>query len=251
MSAVPAPVVTRRSPPAAWEAAFLIGVFPPGSPLRWAKVQLFSGGPPGRHCLSAVEGLDGPAAQLVVEADGAAVRTSAVELDREALRFDEGGWSVRAPGVDWTGDWPSLELTVGTPAVEASTETREVLWWLRRPRLLSYWTGFGPLRWNGVEGVGLVERAWGAATRFDPARLGTLPWHWDVLAFPDGSACAGLAVGAGGRLRGLRSGGTVPGEAFGRGRGVAVRVTRWSHDEGRRGPAGGRGRVGGGGGPRA
>jgi len=58
--------LARRSPPAGWEAYFLIGVFPIESSLRWLKVQLYSGA--ARHSLAAVEGMDRTPQRLIVAA---------------------------------------------------------------------------------------------------------------------------------------------------------------------------------------
>ena len=58
--------LARRSPPAGWEAYFLIGVFPAESSLRWLKVQLYSGA--ARHSLAAVEGMDRTPQRLIVAA---------------------------------------------------------------------------------------------------------------------------------------------------------------------------------------
>jgi len=212
----------RRSPPAAWEAYFLIGIFPPPAPVLWCKVQLFSGRRPGRHSLSAIEGMDGGPEKLVLVGT-----EDAVTEHRSPAGFSAqpDRWDVRADGLRWTGDFPALRLEIDEPRLSAATATHEVLRWIRVPRVLTYWTAFGMLTLTGdagiAAGVGLVEHAWGADTRADPLRASPRAWQWDVLAFDDGSACAGLSVG--GRPA-LRSGGRVPGESFATGWGSRIRV---------------------------
>jgi hypothetical protein len=215
----------RHSPPAEWEGFFLIGLFPGG---EWCKVQLFSGGPPTRVCLSAVEGMDGPGAtMLILQGTRAGVAKHESRADELVRAAD--GWDVRAPGLRWEGTLEGMDLAIDEPRVHARVSCGpdpDILWWFRWRHRLAYWTAFGTLEWNGRKGVALVEQAWGAATRVNLARHAPR-WHWDVLVFDDGSACAGL----GSSLGPLRSGGRLPGEPFQQGRGLRVRRLaddRWS-----------------------
>jgi len=79
--------------------------------------------------------------------------------------------------------------------VTAETRAREHLLWLRLPRVLTYWTAFGELRFEGPlgsgAGLGLVEHAFGAAIPFDLGRVRT-GWQWDVLRIDQGGFAAGL-----------------------------------------------------------
>ncbi|MCW5828803.1 MAG: hypothetical protein KIT79_05755 [Deltaproteobacteria bacterium] len=239
------PAVLRRcSPPAAWEAFFLIGIFPAGSSLKWTKVQLFSGGrTPGRHCVSALEAMDGTIGEeLILFGHENGVEEVRRKLPRETFDRSRDGWGLRTEtGLDWQGTWPSLTLTSREPGFVARTRSRDVLWWIHMQPVLSYWGVFGSLEFekNGSRhtGLGIVEHAWGGEVPFDPGRLSPGRWQWDVLAFEDGTACAGLATSLFGRNLGLRSGGTAPGTAFQYGRGMKVRVSEWEILDGRRTPS--------------
>jgi hypothetical protein len=255
----------RRSPPSAWEAYFLIGIFPghdggltrdaelrtpsrsaPHTPggnggLRWSKLHLFSGGAgAGRHCLSAVEALDGPPERLLLRATGAEVIADRRPLAADELQRPREGWDVRASGLIWTGPFPDLHLGIADPRITAEAHPRDVLWWVRLPRVLSYWSAFGPLVWEGPDGrsagLGIVEHAWGADTRLDVARLAPRRWHWDVLSFSDGGFAAGLALGIGPSLLGPRSGGRIGEGPFAYGRGIQVEILSHREEKGRRVP---------------
>jgi hypothetical protein len=239
----------RRSPPAAWEAYLLIGVFPAGAPLRWCKVQLFSGGRhPGRVCLSALEEMTGPGRRLLLfgREDGV------VERDETAfpygdLRAAAGRWDVSLPGLGWAGALASLELSVETPAVHAVTRSTDVLFWIDLPFVLTYFSAFGEVAvetpWGRAVGLGVVEHAWGADSPFDPRRLAPRAWHWDVLALGAAAGVAGLEVGPRGRRLPLRSGGVVPEVGFVTGRGLRTEVTGWQEQEGRAVPVEWRGEL--------
>src|SRR5262249_42011310 len=143
-----------------------------------------------------------------------------------------------APGLAWRGDFPALDLELtppeGTPA-RASWRAGEVLRWIRIPRVLSYWSAFGPLdleRATRARGLGIVEHAWGAATRLDVTRLAPRRWQWDVLRLGDASFAAGLALGApwsrSGPLRGPHGGLCVAPRGLERVRGVRIDVHDWT-----------------------
>lgn len=238
----------RRAPPSAWEAYFLIGLFPDGSPLRFAKLHLFSGGArPDRHCLSAVEALDGPAERLLLRATSERVELDRRPLAQGELRRARHAWDVHTRELAWNGRFPGLRLSWPEAEIDASMRPRDLFFWARIPRVLSYWSGFGPLVWNGpegrCEGLGVVEHAWGADTRLDVARFAPRRWHWDVLACDDGTFAAGLAAAPiGDRLVGLRSGGTVGGRMC-TGRGLSADVVAWREEKGRRVPARWRGAI--------
>jgi hypothetical protein len=238
----------RRSPPNAWEAYFLIGIFPAKSALRWCKLHLFSGGARrDRHCLSAAEAIDGPPERLLLRATADRVEAERRVLRRDELLRSDGGWEIRSGGLYWGGSFPDLRLSIPDAGIGASMRPRDVVFWARLPRVLSYWGAFGPLAWDGpegrCEGLGVVEHAWGADTRLDVARFAPGRWQWDVLACDDGTFAAGLAVAPfGERLVGLRSGGNVGGEA-GHGRGMKTDVVEWGEEKGRRVPARWRGAI--------
>src|SRR5262249_6967533 len=149
------------------------------------------------------------------------------------------GFDVAAPTLRWSGPFPSLELRVDQPTLVARTESRDAMWWIRVPRLLSYWSAFGPVEFvcgdERVRGLGVVEHAWGAETRLDVARYLPGRWHWDVLAFDDGRWCAALALAVGRTFFGIGSG-RVEGQQNRRSWGYALRVDEWSEPEGRRIP---------------
>ncbi|MBI2897320.1 MAG: hypothetical protein HYY06_27430 [Deltaproteobacteria bacterium] len=234
--------LARRAPPAAWEAYFLIGVFPEASPLRWCKVQIFSGGRDlGRTCLSAIEGMDGPGRLLVLAGRSGSIEERSRLLRQGELQRSPDGWHVRLDGLDWAGSYPELRLDCSDPGFRADTRTEERLVWLRLPRVLTYWSAFGSVDWEGADGrargAGIVEHAWGADSRLPVTRLAPSWWHWDVLAFDDGSTAAGLAVAFAGQLRGVRGGGRITGEPFAIGRGPSIRVLDWTDQAARPVPA--------------
>jgi hypothetical protein len=209
-----------RCPPAAWEAYLLVGVFPVGERLRWCKVHQFVGrARPRWHCVSAVEALDGPGETVVLVGGASGVRKHPRGAD--------------APRLEW-GPAPETHLVLEEPQVEATARVRELGWWARIPRVLSYATGFGDLAWKDeqgtVRGVGLVEHAWGAAVPVDVAALAPRRWQWDVLALEGGGTMASLTLGGVGvRVMG-RAG---EGEAFATGWRARVRVREWKEAEGR------------------
>ncbi len=230
----------RRVPPAAWEAYFLIAIFPEGAAHRWAKVHAFVGrARPGRHCLSAVEALDGPGEVAVLVGDEGGVTRRLRPADERTCERAPGEWRLDAPGLAWMG-YPETRLTLDDPRIEVHATVRpaDVGWWARIPRVLSYFTGFGELSWrdDGGEsrGVCLLERAWGADAPIDVARLAPRRWQWDVLTTTEGGVLAGLSVAG----VGLRTMGRVRrGDPFATGRRSRVRVREWKEEEGRRVPA--------------
>ncbi len=144
-------------------------------------------------------------------------------------------WNVGSSnGLSWKGDWPRLELVCESPKLRAETVSREVLLWGSFPKILTYWSAFGSLSWtqNGetLSGAGITEHAFGGDSRLNIARLGPPRWHWDVLTFDDGSACAGLSATVLDRELPLRSGGSAPGSLFAAGRGLRTRVLEWDRD---------------------
>jgi hypothetical protein len=238
----------RRSPPSAWEAYFLIGIFPAKSALRWCKLHVFSGGArPDHHCLSAVEALDGAPERLLLRATADHVAIDRTRLSREELTRAREGWDVRAEGLAWGGAFPDLRLELASPPIAATQRPRDVLWWVKIPRVLSYFSAFGALAWEGpegrCEGLGVVEHAWGADTRLDVAHLAPRRWQWDVLALEGGGFAAGLALGIGRRLLGPRSGGQLDGEPLRDGHGIRIEVLEHGEEKGRRVPLRWRGAI--------
>lgn len=227
----------RRAPPAAWEAYLLVGVFPQGSVHAWTKAHVFVGrARPGRHCLSAVEALDGAGEAVVLTADPVRVVERAWSVDDRSCERARGLWSVKAPGLQWDG-FPGSVLEVSEPSVTARVEAGPGAWWARLPRVLSYFTAFGRLRWSDAagesRGVALLERAWGADVPVDVAKLAPRRWQWDVLVGEDGAVHAGLCVaGVGLRTMALvRERGDVS-----TGRAMHVKVRSWRQEQGRRVP---------------
>ena len=207
--------LARKSPPAAWEAYFLIGVFSVSSALRWCKVQLYSGC--ARHSLAAVEGMNRTPQRLIVGAT-----RDEIFRDEQPLGFtaSEDGFEIGAGELWWKG-FPASRLQ--TPHLSARVDARDPFAWSSIPGVLTYWTAFGsgsfetPL--GSGDGAALVEHAWGMGSRLDLARLGPRRWQWDVLRFEDGSTCAGLSVYG---VPAGRSGGHAPGSAFSTGLGLRV-----------------------------
>jgi hypothetical protein len=186
-----------------------IGVFPRGAPLRFYKHTLFARGAPGGHCVSAVEALDGdPRATTLLGFEDRIERHERV-LAGDEIQVDAAGYGARAPGVVVSGVFPKVDLALDDPRITASTSSGDPFLWIHVPRVLTYWTAFGELRFEdarkpgAVEGLGLVEHAFGAAI---PVDLGRVPvsWQWDVLRLDQGGFGAGLAISIGGRLRGIR-----------------------------------------------
>ncbi len=237
-------VASTRAPPAAWEAYLLIGVFPRGSAHSWCKVHVFVGrAGKGRHCLSALEALDGPGERVVLVAAGGGVHKDVASVDEPSCARAQEGWGVVAPGVEWHG-FPENVLRIDDPSSEARCEVAHVGRWVRLPGVISYFTGFGALRWRDAHGesagVGLLEHAWGGAVRFDMARFAPRRWQWDVLAVDGGGVFAALSV-AGIGLRAMGMGGAR--EALTTGRRSRVRVREWREEAGRSVPARWKGKL--------
>jgi hypothetical protein len=222
----------------------LIGIFPRESEVRWCKVQLFSGGrDPSRHCLSAVEGMDGDGQVLVLRATRERVERHEVRFPRGGLTAASSGWSVTAPGVSWTGDWPDTVVQCDAATFEARASAGDVLTWIAMPRVLTYWSAFGEVQTGGQRGVALVEHAWGMDIRLDVARWSPRTWQWDVLAFEGGGACAALTIDLAAGLLGVRGGGRIPGETFEKSALSRIEVDAWEEDAGRRVPRRWRGQL--------
>jgi len=228
----------RKAPPAAWEAFLLIGIFPELARLRWCKVHVFVGrARPGRHCLSAVEALDGAGEIAVMVADERHVERRFVPTDEAGCTRAADAWKIDAPGLAWRG-FPETRLSLGEPRAEVTAKADTVGWWARIPRVLSYFTGFGPLTWSdargAVSGVGLVEHAWGADAPVDVARFAPKRWQWDVLTADTGEIVALLTIAGRGVRTMSQSGPAAPLATGWRAR---LRVNEWTNDEGRRVPA--------------
>jgi hypothetical protein len=207
----------------------MIGIFPADAPLRWCKVQLYSGNARAdRHALAALEGMDREPQRLILAAD-----TEHVYRDARAIGFtaSEEGWDISTDNLRWSG-YPNSMIAVEQPSLKASIGSRDELWWVKVPRVISYWSSFGTLsfdsEWGSAEGASLVEHAWGADSPIDVGRFSPRPWHWDVLRLADGSVCAGFSLGP---VWGGRSGGRAPGAEFATG--LGLRVTEVVRDEDR------------------
>ncbi len=154
-----------------WHARFFIAIFPNG---EWCKVHTFSGGKRvDRHCLSALEGLDGPPQQVALIG-----RPDRVERRVDDARFHDEHVSAR-----------DFEATIGA---------RDRFYWIRVPRVLSYYsaTGHAEVTIDGAkrEAFGVLEDAWGAETRIDVAALAPRRWQWDVVSLGGDRFFAGLAL---------------------------------------------------------
>ncbi len=225
-----------RCPPARWEAYLLIGIFPPGSPHAWAKAHVFVGrARAGRHCVSAVEALDGPGEAAVLSASESRVRRDAWSIDDASCQRAPSGWSVKAPRLEWAG-FPASRLAVGEPDVAATATAGKGAWWARVPRVLSYFSAFGTVTWRDAmgesRGLALLERAWGTDVPVDVAALAPRRWQWDVLATGDGLVCAGLCVAG----VGLRTMSRLEHGELATGRRMSVRTRSWRSEQERRVP---------------
>lgn len=231
------PLGSSRCPPAAWEAYLLVGVFPGGSAHAWTKAHVFVGrARAGRHCLSAVEALDGPGEAVVLSADADGIARHALPLDAASCRRARDGWTVSAPRIAWSG-FPESRLVVDDPHVDARVTAGPVGWWARVPRVLSYASAFGEVTWRDPRGesrgLALLEHAWGADAPVDVAALAPGRWQWDVLREDGGGAHAALVVGG----AGLRTMSRVAGAtSIATGWRVRVRVRAWGEHDGRRVP---------------
>lgn len=155
----------------AWDARFFIAIFPNG---EWCKIHTFSGGKSlEKHCLSALEGLDGPPQDLALVGHG-----DRIERRTEEARFD--GGDVRAR------------------RIAVSIDARDRFHWIRVPRVLTYhsaWaTAHVTIDGAGRDAFGILEHAWGTQTRLDVARLAPRSWQWDVLSLGSSRFFAGLAI---------------------------------------------------------
>lgn len=191
-----------------------------------------------------MEALDGAGERALVVATRDGVDRDVAPIDEATCERAADAWDVRAPGFAWRG-FPESVLTIAAPRVEMRAATRDVGWWARIPRILSYASAFGSMTWRDAlgesRGVALVERAWGCAVPFDVARLAPRRWQWDVLATDDGHAVAGLWIaGAGVRTMGR----PMEGERFATGRSMRIRVHEWKEEHGRHVPSRWEGAIG-------
>lgn len=126
-----------------------------------------------RHCLSALEGLDGPPQQVALIG-----RHDGVERRVDDARFHDEHVSARG--------------------LEATSAARDRFYWIRVPRVLSYYsaTGHAEVTIDGTkrEAFGVLEHAWGAETRLDVAALAPRRWQWDVVSLGGDRFFAGLAL---------------------------------------------------------
>lgn len=159
----------------AWDARFFIAIFPDG---QWCKIHAFSGGKSlEKHCLSALEGLDGAPQNVAL--------VGSASIDRREARATFDGASITARGVT------------------ATVDARDRFHWIRAPRVLTYHSAWGPARvtvdGHARDAFGVLEHAFGAQTRLDVARLAPRRWQWDVLSLegsPEATSCffAGLTL---------------------------------------------------------
>jgi len=210
----------------AWTAWFGIAIFPPGSPLRWAKVHLFKWKGGSGYPLAALEGFEDR-----TEAMLAVGWTDRVEYFKA---FVPGG-DLRVTGSQITfGDIFQLNKTdartcrmaVRVPGEDArAVFTFEPGWpvrWAQGGPVISY-TGFHSrvsvvLNVEGEEfqldGFGVLERVSGTKLPFDFLSILPGSFHWDVVVFEDDTldSSAGLYLGTGGRsLLGFKGRAKLPG----------------------------------------
>lgn len=226
----------RRSPPAGWEAHLLIAVFSDGRDPKWCKIQLFSGAARGGGwCVSAVEGMNGAAEELVLLGHGDRVERFARAPASGEPRRAADRWELRTSNLLWRGAPPELKLAIAEPRIVARTRTPHVVRWAALGDALSYASAIGSVDWNGRSGVALVEHAWGAESPVDLSFFSPRRWQWDVLVTGEARACAGLSLGA--ASFGVPAGGGLVGDgALRRGRGLVVRDVAWSRAGDRRVP---------------
>ncbi len=165
-------------------------------------MHLFSGGEP--HCLSALEGLDGPPQELTLIGRSNRIERRGGRIDAVTQH------GARTAGRDVALSFEGEEGTVHTLGIDAAVGARDPFFWIRVPRVLTYFTQSGTARviLDGAtrDGFGLIEHAWGARTRLDVAHLAPRRWQWDVLSlggsrFFASLAFTGAGVGAHGAAR--------------------------------------------------
>lgn len=235
-------VFVPRSPQARWDGFFLIAIFPPTSHIRWFKFHLFVGANrPGRVPLAALEGMGGAGEifEAVCFKDRLFFERQPASLDIVQACLDP--FALCVPDrFELSGSWPAFSLTVTDAAQglkgDFELEARDRQQWCRLGNFLSYFglhsTLKGKLTVQGrdypLQGLGILEHAWGTDTRIPLTRLFKGFWHWDVLWFgapkQTHAAVAALAVAPlGVGAFPLRGGGRVPGHGFQAFRGLRVR----------------------------
>jgi hypothetical protein len=211
-----------RMPKVGWEGWFLITIGAPNDPIRWTKTHIFRcSGRRGRYPLAAVEGLE--AQGEIVTFVG--TRSGVLRFERAFERGElDAGASLAIDGAcEWqlgepmrflrTQDAHRIELEIERPSAS------DRIAWIRLPRVIEYVTRFANAKGSVVldggpaiehSGLALFEHAYGAEVHFSPRkRLVRGPWHWDILALPQGAAGA-LAVSVPGLgMIGLRAAGKI------------------------------------------
>jgi len=251
-----------KSPRVRWDGFFLIGIFPPSSPVRWLKFHLFVGEDRrGRVPIATLEGMGGRGeifAAICLE-DRLFSHKKITSFD--ALRSSREPFFMGLPGrLELAGSWPVFSFTVDDPASELngrfSIEAHDRQQWCRLGHFLSYFGLHsilkGQLNLQGkdytLEGLGILEHAWGTDTRIPLPRLIKGFWHWDVLWFgsPEEpyATVAALAIAPfGPRALPFRGGGRVPGEGFQTYRGLKVVYAETRDIGGTRAPVRWRGSI--------
>jgi hypothetical protein len=236
-----------RMPRAGWEGWFVITVGGAAARVRWTKTHVFrKSGRPGLRALAAVEGLDAPGEVVSFVATGDRVHRFDRRFEPGDLGFGSTGWPMILEGTDRPElDWRASEermpfrRTSGAPGldllVEIERHANDRIRWIRLPPLLTYVSRLAQAtgscaiegQTQAIEGLALVEHAFGSLVHFDPMRLIRGPWQWDVLSFGDGCGIAALAITVPAiGLRGVRAAGRIPGESFRSFSGFALETAR-------------------------
>lgn len=205
------------APRSSWDGWFAIGIFPPGSAVRWAKSHLFRyTSRPGRHPLAAVEGFGDSSEVMTAWATPEEVTVLRREVEAGTLESSLDPLRVAlADRFLLEGEAPRyrMDFSLAEDAAAASFdfETGWPVRWASMGPVLSYLGQHSTLRLEitrgntGIEayGFGVTEHVRGMSLPFDFARVAPLHFHWDVLSFQGtGStldSAAGLSIGSRGR----------------------------------------------------
>jgi len=231
-------LVPRRG--ASWDGWFAIAIFPPESPLRWAKSHFFSRNRTSGHPFAAVEGLV-ESELMIAWADDNEVGVLQRKVDNAQLKSSSDPLRVSLPGrFTMEGSRPRYTMFFSLPEEGSKAffefETGWPIWWAREGRFLNYVGQHSAVRLDlsrdgreeSARGFGVMEHVCGASAPFDFTGRMPFSYHWDVLAFhtpgsPFDSA-AGLCIGFRGEtLIQMKAACKLPGHREAPMRGLSVR----------------------------